>query len=159
MKLLQRNLFAATGILLTGGLYSASSIAAPAETCKVPTDDEVSALFTDWNNALKSEKPADVAALYQDDAVLLPTLSPVVRVDNAGRIGYFTEFLKKKPQGEINTRKIFSGCNSAVAAGTYTFTFADKTTAQARYTFTYRWNGEKWLISSHHSSVMPEQGS
>ena len=50
------------------------------------------------------------------------------------------------------------GCNSAVDAGLYTFTFA-KTGAKVsgRYTYTYRWNGSQWLITSHHSSAMPEK--
>lgn len=47
-------------------------------------------------------------------------------------------------------------CNSAIDAGIYTFTFGDGRKVQARFTFTYDWNGSKWLISSHHSSVLPE---
>jgi hypothetical protein len=45
-----------------------------------------------------------------------------------------------------------------VDAGLYTFTFA-KTgdVVKARYTYTYRWNGSEWLITSHHSSAMPEK--
>ncbi|HAS1524431.1 TPA: DUF4440 domain-containing protein, partial [Enterobacter hormaechei] len=39
---------------------------------------------------------------------------------------------------------------------TYTFTFADKSTVSARYTFTYAWDGKEWKISTHHSSAMPE---
>jgi hypothetical protein len=48
-------------------------------------------------------------------------------------------------------------CRSAVDAGLYTFTFA-KTgeVVHARYTYTYGWDGSKWLITSHHSSGMPE---
>jgi hypothetical protein len=45
-----------------------------------------------------------------------------------------------------------------VDAGLYTFTFgATGQVVHARYTFTYRWEGGKWLITSHHSSAMPEQ--
>jgi hypothetical protein len=44
-----------------------------------------------------------------------------------------------------------------VDAGVYTFTFAKtKAVVKARYTFTYPFNKNKWLITSHHSSRMPE---
>ena len=55
-------------------------------------------------------------------------------------------------------RSIFLGCNSAVDAGLYTFTFGTtNTTVKARYTYTYAWDGSQWLITSHHSSAMPEK--
>ena len=46
-------------------------------------------------------------------------------------------------------------------AGLYTFTYGSTEQAvHARYTFTYRRepgvNGGQWLITSHHSSAMPE---
>ena len=55
-------------------------------------------------------------------------------------------------------RVVELGCNTALDAGLYTFTFA-KTGASVsgRYSYTYRWDGAKWLITSHHSSVMPEK--
>jgi hypothetical protein len=49
------------------------------------------------------------------------------------------------------------GCNQALDAGIYTFTFGDGSSVQARYSFTYGWNGRDWLITSHHSSAMPER--
>ncbi len=69
----------------------------------------------------------------------------------------YPEFLKKQPSGKIDSRTIKVGCNTALDTGTYTFTFGDKSKAQARYTFTYGLVGDKWQITSHHSSLMPEQ--
>lgn len=34
--------------------------------------------------------------------------------------------------------------------------YADGIVVKARYTFTCRWNGHQWLITSHHSSTMRE---
>ena len=71
---------------------------------------------------------------------------------------YFHHFLENKPVGKIDSRTIEIGCNTAVDVGLYTFTYGT-TGAQvkARYTYTYKWDGKQWLITSHHSSAMPEK--
>lgn len=83
-------------------------------------------------------------------------MSNKARLTDAEREDYFEHFLAKKPTGKIDSRTIRLGCNKAIDAGTYTFTFADKSTVSARYTFTYAWDGKAWKISTHHSSAMPE---
>jgi hypothetical protein len=99
-----------------------------------------------------------VVANYAEKSVLLPTVSNTPRLNPAQKEVYFKHFLESKPSGRIDSRTIEIGCNSAVDAGLYTFTFA-KTGAvvKARYTYTYKWDGNKWLITSHHSSAMPEK--
>ena len=42
-------------------------------------DSDVADLFDQWNKALQTQDPATVTALYADDAILLPTVSNVVR--------------------------------------------------------------------------------
>lgn len=128
---------------------------AVAERCHVATKAKVAQLFDRWNNSLRTGDPQKVAANYVHDAVLLPTLSSQVRYTQKEREDYFRDFLKKKPVGHIDSRTIRTGCNKAIDTGTYTFTFYDGSTADARYTFTYVWDGKDWLISSHHSSAVP----
>lgn len=126
--------------------------------CQPATEAEISALFDRWNNSLKTGNPAAVSANYIHDSVLLPTLSNKVRYTDAEKRDYFTHFLANRPVGKINERRIKIGCNHAVDAGIYTFTYG--TTGKkitGRYSFTYDWDGSKWLISHHHSSILPEQ--
>jgi hypothetical protein len=87
--------------------------------------------------------------------VLLPTVSNKPRFTAEEKIDYFDHFLAGKPVGKIDNRFIQIDCNTAVDAGLYTFTFADGHIVKARYT--YKWDGEHWLITSHHSSAMPEK--
>lgn len=117
---------------------------------------QVASLFDRWNSSLQTGDPAKVATNYAPHAVLLPTLSNQVRHTDAQRQDYFEHFLAKQPIGHIDHRTIFIGCQSAIDTGTYTFTFADQSQVAARYTFTYVWQDGHWLISSHHSSAMPE---
>lgn len=121
------------------------------------TEDEVRDLFLVWNDALATGKPRRVQALYTRDASLLPTLSDTPRNSPAAIRDYFKLFLKKKPQGVILEGEIKIGHNWAQDAGIYEFTDGnDGSKVQARYSFVYVWENGKWMISHHHSSILPE---
>jgi len=137
-------------------LVSNASFAVAPVACEKVEQSTIEHLFDKWNASLQSGDAKKVSENYLSDAVLLPTVSNKVRLTDEERIDYFKHFLEKKPVGKIDSRTIRLGCNKAVDSGTYTFTFADKTTVSARYTFTYSWTGNEWKISSHHSSAMPE---
>ncbi|AWP35384.1 SgcJ/EcaC family oxidoreductase [Pantoea sp. PNT01] len=141
-------------LLLTA--FSVNAFAQTTQDCVKTDQQEIAGLFDRWNNSLQTGDAHKVAENYLSDAVLLPTLSNKVRKSDAERVDYFEHFLEKKPVGKIESRTIRTGCNKATDSGVYTFTFADKSSVKARYTFTYVWDGKAWKISSHHSSAMPE---
>jgi hypothetical protein len=128
--------------------------------CKPTSEQEIAALFGRWNESLQRDAQK-VVANYAERSILLATQSNTPRITPAEKEEYFAKFLLNRPSGEIKTpRLIVLGCNSAVDSGLYDFTFRNTnppTIVHARYTFTYQWNGTKWLITSHHSSVMPEE--
>ncbi|MBB3609775.1 uncharacterized protein (TIGR02246 family) [Rhizobium sp. BK602] len=139
----------------------ASVLAGPAMAveCTPITEKQVEGLFDRWNASLATLDPQKVVDNYDKDAVLLPTLSNKPRLTQEERMAYFKDFLKKKPQGKIDSRTVKIGCDKVIDTGTYTFTLADGTKVPARYTFTYKFEHGKWLITSHHSSAMPETHS
>lgn len=132
--------------------------AARSEACRATSEQEIAALFDRWNASLQTGEPAKVVANYATKSILLPTVSNKPRLTSAEKEDYFHHFLENKPSGKIDMRMIEVGCNTAVDAGLYTFTFAKNgAVVSARYTYTYRWSGSEWLITSHHSSAMPEK--
>lgn len=128
------------------------------ESCKATTEAEIAALFDRWNRSLQTGDPHKVVANYAERSILLPTVSNKPRLTPAEKEDYFHHFLEDRPSGKIDLRMIELGCNTALDAGLYTFTFARTGAAvSGRYSYTYRWNGSEWLITSHHSSAMPEK--
>jgi len=126
--------------------------------CAPATRQLAEELFERWNQALKTGNAAQVAALYAEDAVLLPTVSNVARTSRNEIRDYFEHFLEKKPNGFINQRNVKFGCNKITDAGIYTFTLNDGgkiSEVPARYTFVYEQRDGDWKIIHHHSSVMP----
>jgi uncharacterized protein (TIGR02246 family) len=120
-------------------------------------EENVIALFGDWNDALATGDPDVVTNMYSDDAVLLPTVSNQVRHNPAEIRDYFVAFLAKKPQGvitESNARVLSE--TLATNAGVYVFTFGDGSTVSARFNYTYELRDGDWKIIQHHSSAMPE---
>ena len=114
------------------------------------------ALFDRWNNALQTGDPQQVAALYETNGILLPTVSNQVRHNHVEIADYFVHFLAKGPQGKIDESNVRIFGDIAINSGVYTFTFEDGARVQARFTYVYRWNGQDWKIIEHHSSQMPE---
>jgi uncharacterized protein (TIGR02246 family) len=152
-------LIAATlGGCASGPRAQATAQAARTESCKATSEAEIAALFDRWNGSLQTRDAHKVVANYAERSILLPTVSNKPRLTAAEKEDYFDHFLENGPSGRIDLRTVEIGCNTAVDAGLYTFAFA-KTGASVsgRYTFTYRWNGSEWLITSHHSSAMPEK--
>jgi uncharacterized protein (TIGR02246 family) len=134
-----------------------SAQASRTESCKITSEQEIAALFDRWNQSLQTGDPHKVVANYAERSILLPTVSNKPRLTVAEKEDYFHHFLADRPSGKIDSRSIYLGCNSAVDAGLYTFTLArTKAVVHARFTYTYEWNGSQWLITSHHSSPMPE---
>lgn len=134
---------------------TSESSPATATSCAPMNEQQAQALFDRWNASLATGDPEQVLSNYRTDAVLLPTLSDVPRDTPTELRDYFDHFLKKGPQGTIDFRVLHSTCNAAVDTGTYTFTFADGSTASARFTFAYEFADGQWKIISHHSSLAP----
>ena len=147
-----------TGCASTGSQPQASSSPPVQTTCKAITEPEVAALFERWNQSLKSLRATEVVKNYAARSILLPTVSNKARLSAAEKEDYFVHFLENKPQGRIDMRFVDIGCNTVLDAGLYTFSFAKTgTKVSGRYSFTYGWDGQQWLITSHHSSAMPEK--
>ena len=142
----------------TAAAAASTPVASRVEVCKATSEAEIAGLFERWNASLKTGNPKQVVENYASNSILLPTVSNTPRITAAEKEDYFAHFLQKAPMGKIDMRHIQLDCNKAIDSGLYTFTFG-KTgeSVRGRYTFTYRWDGKQWLISSHHSSVMPEQ--
>ncbi|NKM83539.1 SgcJ/EcaC family oxidoreductase [Rhizobium laguerreae] len=141
------------------GFVQVQSAAAAAETatCAPTSETEIAKLFDRWNASLSTLSPQEVAKNYSEDSVLLATLSNKPRLTQAERIDYFEHFLANEPKGHVDSRDIKIGCNWAVDLGTYTFTMKNGSKVPARYTYTYEFKDGNWLITSHHSSMMPEK--
>lgn len=136
---------------------AATNAYARSEVCHATSEKKIASLFERWNASLRTGDPKKVVANYAPKSILLPTVSNKPRLTAEEKEDYFEHFLQSKPVGTIDSRSIEIDCNSAIDAGLYTFKFADGSQVKARYTFTYKWNGKQWLISSHHSSAMPEK--
>lgn len=157
MKILLPSMLVVATVLVGCSSDQPSSPNMYTESCKVVSEAEIESLFDRWNNSLRTGTPKNVVANYALRSVLLPTVSNRARYTANEKEDYFEHFLEDRPSGKIDLRTIELGCNTAVDAGLYTFTFAKTgATVSGRYTYTYRWDGTEWLITSHHSSAMPE---
>jgi len=116
--------------------------------------------FARWNDALQTGNPEQVAALYTKDCLFLPTLDDKYRIGREKATEYFVHFLAKKPFGTIVDDGVIASDdgNSYTHVGLYDFEVGEpdnRSVAHARFTYTWQKVGSEWLISHHHSSLVP----
>jgi len=119
---------------------------------------EIENLFQEWNKALQTGDPDFVTSLYADDAVLLPTLSPVVRSSHKMIKDYFSFFLQFKPCATLLEHHIRHYGDTAINSGIYVFTLikgGKVETLPVRFTFVYHETPDGLKIAEHHSSALP----
>ena len=97
------------------------------------SEKEIIALFDMWNRALRSGDPRKVVALYETDAILLPTLSNKVRHNHEEIEEYFVHLLTKGPDGKIDEANVRTYGEIAINSGIYSFTFKDGDALKARF--------------------------
>jgi uncharacterized protein (TIGR02246 family) len=146
------------------GVATADNSKSGAKPGKAPTEQEIAALFDEWNAALQTGDAEAVADRYAPGGVLLPTASAQIRTDRDEIIDYFEHFQENDPVGEkTETIVTVLDRNTAVDAGTYVFTLTDPETGEvrdveARYSYVYEKIDGDWLIVNHHSSATPAEG-
>lgn len=121
-------------------------------------DLDVGKFFDDWADALASRDPERLAALYAPDAILLPTLSNVLRRNTVEIAAYFHEFMLGGPEARVLEGIVRLMGDVAVHSGIYRFTMTameGRPEIDARFTFVYERRDDDWKIVAHHSSVMP----
>ena len=105
-----------------------------------------------------------VADRYAPGAVLLPTLSNTPANTRATIVAYFVDFLKKQPEGEFemnagqspNIKLLGPGVASLSGTAKFTLKAQNNDVVRVRKTFIFqKFNGD-WLITEHHSSLMPQ---
>ncbi|MCF7919710.1 MAG: SgcJ/EcaC family oxidoreductase [Ignavibacteriales bacterium] len=113
-------------------------------------------LFDEWNTALMSGDPEQVTDLYAAEAILLPTMSNLVRRNHDEIKDYFVHFCENSPKGTILVSNVRIYGQIAINSGIYEFTFQDGSAVKARFTYVYKKFDRRWLIIEHHSSQLPE---
>ncbi|WP_433797193.1 SgcJ/EcaC family oxidoreductase [Actinoplanes sp. CA-252034] len=150
----------AAALAVTVAPWPVSSATASPTVRSHTSEQQIRALFTQWNRSLATLDAQRVADRYAPGGVLVPTVSNQVRTSRAEIVDYFQHFLQNRPQAVVTASHVtVLDPTTAVDTGTYRFTLrSDSGTriVDARYTFVYERIGGKWLIVNHHSSAMPE---
>ncbi len=133
-------------------VFSSLALAGPKE--------DVAAATQAWIDAMTSHDIERVLGLYDSEAVLWGTRSPMLR-DNPAAVRDYFNILRTVPpsyRAVLGEQRIRIYGDIAINTGTYTFSEVrdgKEIVRPARYSFVYINRGGRWLIIDHHSSAVP----
>ena len=149
-KYLRTALGAALVLILAHNAFAAES---PDEAVNA----QVAAATAEWIATFNTRDPVRISALYSPDAILWGTVSKTIRTTPGEILEYFEESSATRPNlrmflGEYHVR-LYG--DIATNSGYYTSrnpVDGQEVVVPMRFTFTYRREGERWMIVNHHSS-------
>ena len=144
-------------LLLIAPMFAAGC--ATTETPMMEADAAIRAATQQWATAFNTCKEP-VASLYEPEALLWGTVSTSLLSAPEPIKQYFAGTCgpTPKPSVELGQFVVRSYGDIGISSGGYTFTVfpgGQQRIAPARFAFTFRRSGDKWLIVSHHSSLQP----
>ncbi len=121
---------------------------------------EIKEVLASWCEAVNSRVVDEVVKHYAVDGILWGTISAIIRPGHELIKDYFENFLSKDGiRGEIIEQHTRIYGDMAVNSGSYLFSWLEKgeqVSEEARFSFVYRKQNDKWLIVDHHSSFSPK---
>ncbi len=117
----------------------------------------VAAATAEWIATFNTRDAVRISALYAPDAILWGTVSKTIRMKPEEILEYFKESSLKRPNlrmelGEYHVRLYGDiAINSGYYASHNPIDGQD-VVVPMRFTFTYRHEGDRWIIVNHHSS-------
>ena len=118
---------------------------------------QVAAATAEWISTFNTRDAARISALYAPDAILWGTVSQTIRTTPGEILEYFEDSSAKRPNlrmilGEYHVR-LYG--DIAINSGYYSSrnpVEGKDVVIPMRFTFTYRKEGDRWVIINHHSS-------
>ena len=149
MPIINTSVLSRTFLLALALVGSTLSHAAP--------EDEVRAAAQLWVEGISKGDADFMVSLYDEDAILHGTVSPVLRQGPELIREYFEATVANPPtMSFVEPMHIRVFGDTAVNTGNYITRFGTNNPLTLRYSFVYHKVGDKWLIVDHHSSRMPE---
>ena len=149
---MRKTLLTAIGALL---LLAQSAFAE--ETADKAVSAQVAAATAEWIATFNTRDPVRISALYAPDAILWGTVSKTIRTTPEEILEYFKDSSARRPNlrmvlGEYHVR-LYG--DIAINSGYYKSrdpVDGEDVIVPMRFTFTYRKEGDRWMIVNHHSS-------
>ena len=149
---MRKTLLTAIGVLL---LLAQSAFAE--ETADKAVSAQVAAATAEWIATFNTRDPVRISALYAPDAILWGTVSKTIRTTPEEILEYFKDSSARRPNlrmvlGEYHVR-LYG--DIAINSGYYKSrdpVDGEDVIVPMRFTFTYRKEGDRWMIVNHHSS-------
>ncbi len=110
-----------------------------------------------WLKFLKKKDIESMVEMYTEPCLFLPTFSDEIITDRKGVKDYFEHFMAKDPEGELVSEDGGKKLTDSiyVSGAKYNFNIPDGV-VNARYDMTWVKENGKWMISVHHSSLLPK---